>query len=561
MNRSRNTKQILVFLLMVASVVMVAARTVSADFTFGNLTNLGPVINTPMQDLPAFLSSDGLSLWFSRSSSSWVGGYFVATRPTVDDPWGTPVSVGPWTEDLSSFKTMGVVPGWTTADGLETINAFAGPGGYGSSDIYLLRRDKIGADWGQPTNLGPVVNSTASESANTYSLDALELYFSDDNGPRRPGGYGSADLWVTKRATRNDPWGTPVNLGPTANSANEDGFPLLLADGLVLSFLSRRPGGYGEADLYMMRRASLSDSWGPPMNLGPLVNSSGEEWLVYMSADGSTLFFNSDRPGGYGGHDIWQVSILPIVDFNGDGEVDGKEVLAMAEHWGQSYPPCDIGPTPMGDALVDAKDLTVLAGYIGQDVNDPTLVAHWALDEVGGSVAIDWVGEHDAMIIGNVVWQPDGRVGGTLAFDGKTNFARTMSPVLDPAQGPFSVIAWVKGGAAGRVIVSQASGTDWLCLNQYGMLTTDLKAAGRDGKSLTSDAFILDDQWHRVVLVWDGTNRALHMDGVEVARDTQPSLAASSGSLHIGGGKSLNPVTFWSGLIDDVRIYNRAVQP
>ena len=51
------------------------------------------------------------------------------------------------------------------------------------------------------------------------------------------------------------------------------------------------------------------------------------------------------------------------------------------------------------------------------------------------------------------------------------------------------------------------------------------------------------------------------MDGVEVARDTQPSLAASSGSLHIGAGKYLTPATSWSGLIDDVRVYSRAVQP
>jgi len=67
------------------------------------------------------------------------------------------------------------------------------------------------------------------------------------------------------------------------------------------------------------------------------------------------------------------------------------------------------------------------------------------------------------------------------------------------------------------------------------MLTTDLKASGPDGTSLTSEAWLLDDQWHRVAVVWDGTNRALYADGVEVARDTQPNVAASSGSLQIGG--------------------------
>ena len=72
---------------------------------------------------------------------------------------------------------------------------------------------------------------------------------------------------------------------------------------------------------------------------------------------------------------------------------------------------------------------------------------------------------------------------------------------------------------------------------------------------------ITDGQWHRIGLVWDGANRILLVDGKEAARDTQPNLAASSGSLHIGGGKNLGTTAFWSGLIDDVRIYSRAVQP
>jgi predicted dehydrogenase len=101
------------------------------------------------------------------------------------------------------------------------------------------------------------------------------------------------------------------------------------------------------------------------------------------------------------------------------------------------------------------------------------------------------------------------------------------------------------------------------CEAGYQHYIADPATAGRvrDGKSLTSDAFMIDDQWHRVALVWDGTNRALHVDGAEVARDTQPNVVASSGSLHIGGGKNLTAGNFWSGLIDDVRIYNRAVSP
>jgi hypothetical protein len=90
-----------------------------------------------------------------------------------------------------------------------------------------------------------------------------------------------------------------------------------------------------------------------------------------------------------------------------------------------------------------------------------------------------------------------------------------------------------------------------------GLMSSDRKA----GKALVSSASLLDDQWHRVVLTWDGTNRTLQVDGVDVARDTQPNLAASSGKLNIGAGRTLAPTSRWSGLIDDIRVYNRAVAP
>ena len=91
---------------------------------------------------------------------------------------------------------------------------------------------------------------------------------------------------------------------------------------------------------------------------------------------------------------------------------------------------------------------------------------------------------------------------------------------------------------------------------------TELKYMGRTGgRSLSSQAVIADGNWHHVGLTWDGNNRILYVDSVEVARDTQASLAGSTGNLTIGAGSGLAPGSFWSGLIDDVRIYDRAVKP
>ncbi|MBM4025352.1 MAG: LamG domain-containing protein, partial [Planctomycetes bacterium] len=74
-------------------------------------------------------------------------------------------------------------------------------------------------------------------------------------------------------------------------------------------------------------------------------------------------------------------------------------------------------------------------------------------------------------------------------------------------------------------------------------------------------AVITDGQWHRIAVVWDGTYRMLYVDEKEVARDAVPALELSSVRLVLGGGSNLAPVSFWSGVIDDIRIYSRAVNP
>ena len=97
-------------------------------------------------------------------------------------------------------------------------------------------------------------------------------------------------------------------------------------------------------------------------------------------------------------------------------------------------------------------------------------------------------------------------------------------------------------------------------LDAQGYLKTTLKGSRRDF-DLTSEAVITDGTWHRVGLTWDGTHRVLYVDDSEVARDTQAGLQGSRGDLKIGAGNHLGPDTFWSGLIDDVRIYDRVVKP
>ena len=83
------------------------------------------------------------------------------------------------------------------------------------------------------------------------------------------------------------------------------------------------------------------------------------------------LYFGSERPGGFGGPygDIYQAPIIPIVDFNADGAVDLFDVQALVDNWGTTDSLYDIGPTPMGDGIVDAQDLLVLTQHIAAGDN------------------------------------------------------------------------------------------------------------------------------------------------------------------------------------------------
>ncbi len=195
------------------------------------------------------------------------------------------------------------------------------------------------------------------------------------------------------------------------------------------------------------------------------------------------------------------------------------------------------------------------------EVSDPTLVAYWALDETEGIVAHDSSGDNDANIIGDPVWQPTGGiVDGALQLDGVDDYVITGA-VPNPADGPFSIIAWINGGAPEQVIVSQQGVVNWLTADAEGNLMTEIRSPGRSGKPLNSQTNITDGNWHRIGFVWDGSQRTLYVDGVAVAEDTQDGLGGTYGGLHIGTGKAMEPGTYWSGLIDDVRIYNRAVYP
>jgi len=282
---------------------------------------------------------------------------------------------------------------------------------------------------------------------------------------------------------------------------------------------------------------------------------------LYTALSGaSALFPDGIHPNAEGAKLIAE-AIAPIStpDFNGNGIVDTADMCIMVDHWGENYRLCDIGPAPFGDGIIDVQDLIVLAEYLFEE---PGLIAYWKLDETDGIVVQDSAGANDAYVVGGPLWQPtSGMVNGALRLDGIDDYVSTDF-ILNPTEESFSVFAWVKGDAAGQVVLSQAGGANWLCTDPSdGNLITELKGTGRSASPLQSQIIITDDNWHRIGFVWDGLHRTLYVDDVAVAEDEQTNLLGSDSGLYIGCGKAMEAGTYWSGLIDDVRIYNRVVRP
>jgi outer membrane protein OmpA-like peptidoglycan-associated protein/tetratricopeptide (TPR) repeat protein len=176
------------------------------------------------------------------------------------------------------------------------------PRGMGSCDLYISYLTKNG--WSEPQNLGWNVNSEFWESTPSLSPDKRDLYFSSS----RPGGYGGKDIWVSHR-TDNGNWGIPENLGPEINTAGDESTPFIHADNQTLYFNSNGLPGYSEKpDLFVTRK--LADGkWSKPENLGYPINTIDDEGSMIVDADGKTAYYSSDKIDTKGGLDIYTFTL------------------------------------------------------------------------------------------------------------------------------------------------------------------------------------------------------------------------------------------------------------
>jgi Tol biopolymer transport system component len=265
-------------------------------FAFGTPEDLGAGVNSARFEGGPDLSADGLTLYFT-SDRDGNSDLFVATRRTTADRFGAAESVGA-AVNTPSFEAAPSI----SADGLSLYFESDRPGSR-EDDIWVATRPTPSRAFGAPANLGSLVNSAAVDAHPEISEDGLSLYFSS----YRDGGRGGSDIWVSRRSSTDQPFGAPAPL-TSVNSSGFDGEPSISADGRALFFASDRARTVGGTDLWVSMRSSRARSFGPPVNVGPRVNTVSDERTPDISDDGRSLYFSTTRPGiGY--FDIWQSAV------------------------------------------------------------------------------------------------------------------------------------------------------------------------------------------------------------------------------------------------------------
>ena len=284
-----------------AMFITVSMVGVSSAISFGPAVNLGSAVNTGANERFPDISSDDLDLYLSsdRSGGSGLLDMYKSTRPDTGNSFGTPSNLGA-TINSTALDTGPSITGNDVA--LFFSSTRSGTGAQGGFDIW------VSVSSGAPGNVSSI-NSTFNDVAPDIHSSGLAMVFHSNRANN-----GKNDLYVTKRTAIGSPWGTPFSLATASDTDSNDVGATVSSDGLSLYFASDRDGGIGESgtyDMYVSTRLNTESSFGAAVNLGAGINSIYDDMGPSISSDGSTLYFDSNRDGGFGGFDVYQSTAVP----------------------------------------------------------------------------------------------------------------------------------------------------------------------------------------------------------------------------------------------------------
>lgn len=227
--------------------------------------------------------------------------------------------------------------------------------GFGSCDIFFTK--KVNGQWSRASNVGGPLNTRYWESQPSFSSDGKTLYYVSN----RPGGLGDGDIWMSILQPDNS-WSQPVNLGETINTPGREEGVFIHPDNQTLYFASSGHVGMGGLDLYVSRRMP-DGNWGKPENLGYPINTFKDESGLIVNSKGDYAYFSSDREGTAGCEDIYMFelpkSAQPVQVTYMKGKVFNKRTTK---------------PLSASFELIDLETGTVVAASMSDPVSGEFLV-------------------------------------------------------------------------------------------------------------------------------------------------------------------------------------------
>jgi len=182
------------------------------------------------------------------------------------------------------------------------------PGGLGGLDLWKSCRDSLDEEFGaNPSmNVGPPLNTIYDDDSGAFYVDPSTNLLVIIFATTRPPNQGDQDLWTATQSP-DGTWSNPVPVNELSSPFREGGHPSVSPDGLTIYFNSRRPGGLGGGDIWVSTRPTTSDAWSTPLDLPAPINSPFNDGSPFLVHNSNLLYFASDRAGGFGSFDFYAI--------------------------------------------------------------------------------------------------------------------------------------------------------------------------------------------------------------------------------------------------------------
>ncbi len=309
-----------------------------------DIINLGKNINSRGGDYAPSISADGKTMIFTSRRSDTKGGgvdkagdykYFediyIAEWDSVNNEWGKALPIEGKLNTEGHDASLSISP-----DGKQ-IYIYRNDGSLYIGDIFVSKKRSSGT-WGNPQALDKPINSSYFESSASLSADGNRLYFVSEREQKKYNPQGKGDIYVVEKISKST-WGEPVNLGSVINSTEDEISVFIHPDGKTLFFSSKGHLSMGGYDIFMSKMQE-DGTWSKPENLGYPINTVDDDVHFILGTDGKIAHYSTVKKDGLGERDIYKIDMsnydllkgvqtnLSIIQGMVEAQLDGAKISA-----------------------------------------------------------------------------------------------------------------------------------------------------------------------------------------------------------------------------------------